>query len=211
MFKYIEKLYYKIFWLYEDYLNKEVGDSKTLLDLGCGYPSPIKSFSSRLYSVGVDLFEPSINKSKADRIHNEYKKLSVLDAVNEFPEKSFDCVLASDLIEHLTKEDGNKLINDMEKLASKKVIIFTPNGFLDQPAHSGNDHQKHLSGWSVDEMRERGYKVIGINGWKPLRKEFSLFRFKPMLLWLLISDITQVFVKRFPKQAFAILCVKKIN
>ncbi len=211
MLRFLKRLYQKIFLAYERYLEQAVGDSKTLLDLGCGYPSPIKSFSSRLYSVGVDLFEPSIMKSRAEKIHNEYRNISVLDAGDKFKEKSFECVLASDVIEHLTKEDGKKLIEIMEELATKKVIIFTPNGFLYQPAHSGNDHQKHLSGWDVGEMRKRGYKVIGINGWKPLRKEFAELRFKPVLLWTIISDITQLIVRNFPKQAFAILCVKELQ
>lgn len=207
----IKRLYYRIFWPYERYLDKEIGNSRTLLDLGCGYPSPIKSFSTRLNSVGVDLFEPYIEKSRAEKIHNEYRKINVLDAGSEFEEKSFDCVLASDLIEHLTKEDGEKLIHIMEDLAMKKVVIFTPNGFLYQPAQDGNEYQRHLSGWSVEEMKDRGYKVIGINGWKPLRKEFAEIRFRPAFLWTIISNLTQIIVKYFPKQAFAILCVKEFK
>ncbi|KKQ41480.1 MAG: hypothetical protein US60_C0038G0006 [Microgenomates group bacterium GW2011_GWC1_37_8] len=207
----IKKLYYKIFWPYERYLDAEIGDIKTLLDLGCGYPSPIKSFSHRLHSVGVDIFGPSIDKSKAEKIHNEYRLIDILDAGREFREKSFDCVLASDVIEHLTKEDGQKLIKVMENLATKKVIIFTPNGFLYQPAHDGNEYQKHLSGWSVKEMKNLGYRVIGINGWKPLRKEFAEIRFKPVFIWIIISNLTQILVRYFPSHAFAILCVKEFQ
>ena len=134
-----------------------------------------------------------------------------MDAGREFREKSFDCVLASDVIEHLTKEDGQKLIKVMENLATKKVIIFTPNGFLYQPAHDGNEYQKHLSGWSVKEMKNLGYRVIGINGWKPLRKEFAEIRFKPVFIWIIISNLTQILVRYFPSHAFAILCVKEFQ
>ncbi|OGY56971.1 MAG: hypothetical protein A2Y84_00635 [Candidatus Colwellbacteria bacterium RBG_13_48_8] len=211
MLKSIKRYYYKVFWPYERYLEREVGDSRTLLDLGCGYPSPIKSFSSHLHSTGVDIFGPSIDKSRAERIHDVYKKMNILDAGREFKKKSFECVLASDVIEHLAKEDGGKLIEIMESLAAKKVIIFTPNGFLYQSAHDGNEYQKHLSGWSVKEMRDRGYRVIGINGWKPLRKEFAQIRFRPAFLWTLISNLTQVFIRSFPEQAFAILCVKELS
>ena len=112
------------------------------MDFGCGYPSPIQSFSSRLYTVGIDLFEPDIEKSRAEKIHNEYRLLDVIKAGEHFSPNSFECALASDLIEHLTKEDGKKLIAVMESVASRRVIIFTPNGFVPQPAHYYNPLQQ---------------------------------------------------------------------
>ena len=98
--------YVKIFSSYETELEKAIGKCKTLLDVGCGNDSPIKSFSKKFYSVGVDIFKPSIEKSKNLKIHNKYYKINVLDIGKKFKPNSFDCVLASDLIEHLSKEDG---------------------------------------------------------------------------------------------------------
>ena len=150
-----------------------MGDCKTLIDLGCGYPSPIRSFSSRLHTVGVDAFASDLERSRAEGIHNDYREMDVLKVGDHFAKDSFECALASDLIEHLTKEQGQELIEMMEALARRRVIIFTPNGYLPQTAHSGNPWQEHKSGWSVSEMREAEYRVIGINGWKPLRTERS--------------------------------------
>ena len=98
----------------------------------------------------------------------------------------------------------------MEKIAKKKVIIFTPNGFLPQGAHSNNPFQLHRSGWSVDEMKNRRYKVIGINGHKSLRSEQAKIKYTPFKFWKVISDITQGLVKNKPEKAFQILCVKRI-
>ena len=207
--KFVSNLYYRILPDYRVELKKAIGDCKTLLDVGCGSSSPIKSFSNKLYCVGVDAFEPSIEKSKKEQIHNKYYKMDVLEIGKNFKPKSFDCVLASDLIEHLTKEEGFKLLEMMEKIAKKKVIVFTPNGFLSQGEYDNNPWQVHKSGWTVDEIKKRGYKIIGINGWKPLRGEFASVKFRPKLLWVIISDITQVFVRNNPKKAFQILCVKE--
>jgi hypothetical protein len=204
----ILKFYRKIFPAYENELDLAVGDSQTLLDVGCGYPSPIKDFSSRLHSVGVDIYEPSIEKSRAEGIHNEYVRADVLEIDQHFEPESYECVLASDLVEHLPKEDGRQFLDKLEALASKRVIVFTPNGFQPQPGHNGNPWQEHKSGWSVEEMEQRGYKVIGINGWQPLRGEFSYLKYQPKFFWQIFSDLTQIITKRRPQSAFQMLCIK---
>lgn len=206
-----QNVYPKFFKNYFYELEKAVKDSKSLIDIGCGTDSPIKYFSKKIHAVGIDAFLPSIEKSKKQNIHDEYYQIGVLDIDKHFEDKSFDCALASDLIEHLTKEDGLKLIELMEKVASKRVIIFTPNGFLQQGEYDNNPWQVHLSGWSVEEMQERGYKVIGINGWKPLRGEYSNIKYSPKSFWMFISDITQFFVRNNPKKAFQIMCIKEFN
>lgn len=211
----LKRLYYgfytETFSNYRKYqieLEKAVGECRSLLDLGCGSSSPIKSFSKKLYCMGVDSFEPSIEKSKKEKIHNDYCKIDVLDIDKKFTPGSFDCVAALDLIEHLTKEEGARLIEMIEIIARKKVIIFTPNGFLLQREGDDNPRQVHKSGWSVEEMKKRGYDVIGINGWKQLRGERTSVRFWPKYFWLFISDMTQFFVKNKPDKACQILCTK---
>jgi len=189
-------------------LENAINGSKTLLDVGCGSNSPIAPFSHKFHAIGVDAFLPSIEKSRQTNIHSEYHQIDVLDIDKSFDDKSIDCVLASDLIEHLTKEDGYKLIEKMEKIASKRIIIFTPNGFLEQGVYDNNPWQLHLSGWTVKEMQKMGYHVIGIGGWKPLRGEYAGIRYKPKFFWTMISDLSRFFVRNKPEYAFQILCIK---
>ncbi len=206
-----DKVYVKVFPDYRKELEASVGKSKSLLDVGCGSNSPIRNFSNNLECVGVDLFQPSIDKSKANNIHDKYVKINIMDIGEHFPENSFDCVLASDVIEHFEKEEGLQLIKMMEKIARKKVIIFTPNGFMPQEACEGNPWQEHKSGWEVEEMKNLGFQVTGIHGLKSLRGERANIRFKPQYFWLLISDITQKFTKHKPHAASQILCVKDLS
>ena len=197
---------------YAKMLEKECEGCESLLDVGCGSDSPVKYFASKIkHKVGVDGFQPSIDKSKAVGIHDEYVLMNVMDLSKKFADRSFDCVIASDLVEHLKKEDGYRLIHLMEKIAAKKIIVFTPNGFLEQREYDGNSYQVHLSGWEVDEMTKMGYKVTGINGWRPLRGEFGMVKGWPKVLMWRISLLSQYFTTKNPYHAFAILCVKKVN
>jgi predicted TPR repeat methyltransferase len=204
----LKKIYLFFFPNFVFELEKAMDDCKTVLDVGCGSNSPLGSIKTNIYSEGVDSFSPSIKKSKLKKIHNKYHKLDVIKIGKKFKSNSFDCVIAMDLIEHLEKKDGLKLIKKMEKIAKKKVIIFTPNGFLPQGKYDNNPWQIHKSGWTSKEMENKGYKVIGINGWKRLRGEYANLLFKPKLVCRIISDITQLFTRNNPKKAFQILCIK---
>ena len=188
-----------------------VGDIDTLLDIGCGDDSPVQFLSPDIYKVGVDIFQPSIEASKKKKIHADYVRLNVLDVENYFDESSFDCAVASDLVEHLEKKDGYKLIRQMEKVAKKRIVIFTPNGFLIQGEYNQNPWQVHHSGWTPEEMEEMGFKVYGINGMKNLRGEYSRIKYKPYFFFRILSDITQFYTKNRPEHAFQILCVKELQ
>ena len=182
---------------------------ESVLDLGCGPSSPIRSLPRDFHSVGIDIYEKSVEESKRKCIHNEYFVMDTLDIEQKFQPNSFDCVLAIDLIEHLEKKDGVRLIQLMEKIAKKKVVIFTPNGFLFQQERDGNLWQIHRSGWTVQEMRKMGYRVIGMSGIKFLRGERASLKFSPRRVWVVISDLTQLFVRNRPDKAFQILCIKE--
>lgn len=207
-------IYNKIFPDYYTELERVVyrwNQCKTLLDVGCGSWSPIRHFKHKINSTWVDTFLPSIERSKNQKIHNNYKQIDVMDIGNAFEPNSFDCVLASDLIEHLEKDDWNKLLEMMEKIAKNKVIVFTPNWFVPQWEYDSNPRQIHKSWRAVKEMKQKWYQIIWINWLKKLKWEYAMPIYKPRFLWKIISDITQYFVRNNPEKAFAILCVKEKN
>lgn len=202
-----KRIYRTLFPSLIEHLRNELMDCKTVLDLGCGRNSPIQ-YISIPYTMGVEVFDPYLAESRAKGIHNEYVKYDVRKI--EFKENSFDAVLALDLLEHLTKKEGINLIKKMEKIAKKKVIIFTPNGFLFQEEYDENIWQTHKSGWAVKELKDLNFKVYGINGWKKLRGYRAEPKFRPKLLWEIISNLTQKVTYRCPKYAFQLLCIKSV-
>lgn len=195
-----------------DEIEAAIGAPASLLDVGCGSDSPVKFFYVRPdRMVGVDGFQPSIDKSRSACIHDDYLCIDLSRLGEEIAPESYETVLSIDVIEHFEKEQGIQLIKDMEKIASRRVVLLTPNGFLHQDEHSGNPYQKHRSGWTADEMKAMGYQVVGVNGWKPLLGEFAQPRLWPAPFWRLISRLTQPLVRNHPSKAFHLLCIKEVG
>jgi 2-polyprenyl-3-methyl-5-hydroxy-6-metoxy-1,4-benzoquinol methylase len=195
-----------------DEIEAAIDAPASLLDIGCGSDSPVQFLHTRPPRlVGVDGFMPSIEKSRARNIHDGYVCIDLDNLGDAVEANSFDCVLAIDVIEHFEKEQGLALIRNMEKIAKRRVVLLTPNGFLPQEAHSGNPYQEHRSGWSVQEMRSMGFEVIGVNGWKPLLGQFAQPRFWPAPLWRVLSRLSQPLIRNRPEHAFHLLCVKKLG
>jgi len=190
-------------------LRTELAGCETVLDVGCGNISPMRFLAgSRL--TGVDGYAPALEEARRHGTHDEYL-LGDVKRLNELlPARRFDACVALDVIEHLTKEDGWRMAEAIERLASRKVVIHTPNGFVPQHSHDG-DLQEHLSGWQVEEMRSRGYRVRGMYGPKSLRGEYHRIRYRPQVLWLLVSFMGHYFRTRArPDEAAAIFCIKEI-
>jgi len=194
---------------YHELLEEAVGDAESVLDVGCGDRSPVHRFRRRAGRlVGVDAHPASIDRSRAAGIHDEYVLADVSTIGDRFAAGSFDAVLAVDLVEHLAAEDGIRLLEAAEAIACKRVVIFTPNGFVRQSAREGNPWQIHRSGWSAGRMRSLGYDVRGVHGLRGLRGEEARIRWRPRRLWHLVSDFTQPVVSHVPSLAYQILAVK---
>ena len=206
--RFFQPFYRRIFPNWIEDLKKEVSGFDTVLDLGCGYNSPIQYCKQR-FSVGVELFEPYLLESKKKGIHNQYIKADIREI--KFKPDSFDVILCSEVIEHLKKKEGYELIGRMEKWAKKKIIITVPNGYIWQDDLDNNKLQKHQSEWYAKELQNLGFKVYGMNGWEKLRGYKGLFKYKPDKLWIVISDLTQKITYYLPQFAFQFFAVKQID
>lgn len=198
------------------FLIKELRGFSSVLDLGCGgtinqlsrFVRIQKALNPKIYSVGVDIFKPYIIEAKKTRVHSEYINADIFSI--EFPEKSFDCAILLDVIEHVEKEEFFKFLPKLEKMC-KKIIILTPNGYLFNEEVDNNFYQIHKSGWTVKELTEAGFKCFGVLGFKFLRKEGAYPKIKPDFIGNMICDLTEPFIFHNPKLARHIICVKKCS
>jgi len=212
----LRKVYASTFGAYylSSLLSKELKDGWRVLDAGCGRFSALFGVERRkkMYTVGLDFYEPYILKCKELSIHNEYVLGDVRGLLSIFGPKSFDCVMATGVLEHLSKDDGIMLIEQMERVATRKIILTTPNGFL--PTYAGpkdNPTETHLSGWTAKELRKLGFEVYGLNSFKGLWKidnGQAVVRFRPRRLFLKLTLMTGALFYHIPSLAFQLFFIK---
>jgi SAM-dependent methyltransferase len=199
--------------LYGNYLaelQRQLRGATSCLDVGCGSGSPLRHLAAGR-KVGVDGHAPSLEAARAAGTHDDYRLARVEDLGSLFPAKSFDCCVALDLIEHLPREGGEVLLEDLERIARHRVILFTPNGFLPQQSADG-DLQEHLSGWTPGDFQAKGYRVFGMHGDRGLRGEYHQLRFRPHSVAGILSWLTQVsYIRSHPTRAAALLAVKVLG
>lgn len=188
-----------------------LADCDSVLDVGCGPTSPLRFLSCKRL-VGVDAYQPDLDTARASQTHDEFVLADARNLTHHFQTNEFDACVALDVIEHFNKTNGLAFLRTLERLAKRKVVIFTPNGFLSQSSKAEGDFQAHLSGWDPEEMKALGYRVIGLDGLRCLRTDHHRLRFRPAPVWAVISWLTQhAWCRNHPSTAAAILCVKDIN
>jgi SAM-dependent methyltransferase len=190
----------------QGHLRRELSACESVLDLGCGRSSVLEVLPRLPRSVGVDAFPAAIEDSRSRGAHDDYIQADVTEL--ELAPGSFDAVLMMDLIEHLDHATGEALIERMAKVAARRMLIFTPNGFVDQHEYDDNPLQVHRSGWTVEDFRRRGFQVVGIKGWRLLRGPESTPR-PPALLTRPLSSLSQPFIERRPRHAYSLLAIAR--
>jgi hypothetical protein len=86
-----------------------------------------------------------------------YDKILVGDAREIVPKLTshYDLILLIDVIEHLSADDGRRLISDCLK-AGTNILISTPNEFCEQHDTFGNPFEIHQSHWKRKDFVEFG-------------------------------------------------------
>jgi len=84
-----------------------------------------------------------------------------LELIKSFSDQSVDSSFLSDVIEHLDKEEGLQLIEELKRVSRQQIVIFTPLGFMPQHRENdnkdrwglhGGEYQEHKSGWEPSDL-----------------------------------------------------------
>ena len=138
----------------------------SLVDVGCG--RGIVGAMTRIYRtpkrlVGIDVFPDYIDFCKKYIMYDELFLLDLRQTPLPFKDQEFDVATCIETIEHMPKIHGEKLLEELHRIADT-VIVSTPSSFFKQPkGHvERNSFQAHVSHWTIEDFKKRGYKVRGV-------------------------------------------------
>lgn len=168
------------------------------------------SINLTLIDANSDLISKSISKKLNTRIF----KGVVPQDLSKFKDKTFDLVVCSHVIEHLSKEDGYILMYELDRITKFVSLISTPNGFSWQtPIDSRNQvdwYNAHLSAWTPRELKECGYlEQFGEVGPRVVFGPGAAAKFKfNKLIEMSLGTLYPLF-QRFPNFMYAFTALKK--
>jgi ubiquinone/menaquinone biosynthesis C-methylase UbiE len=151
------------------FIRDHVQHQDKLLSLCCGIGLELDLLLKKLINVditAVDISSAYIAEIRKRHSGFEAIRADALEYIMNAPDDSFDVISFIDGLEHLTKEDGMLVLEECKRVAKRKVLLFTPDGYIkNEPKDTwgvkgGDKHQLHLSGWKPRELEERGYKLI---------------------------------------------------
>ena len=141
-----------------DWLQQYVDPEDEVLDLGCGTMQITGKLKCKVM-FGVDAYQPNIDELKANG-HTYVYCGRIEKYLPDFKKNSFDVVLSIDSIEHLVKPAALKAIGQMERVARKRVIIFTTIGFVKNDREENTVLQKHRCGFVPSELEAMGFETF---------------------------------------------------
>jgi len=127
---------------------------RTILDVGAGYGKwgvlcveYLKYWKGFTPIVdGVEVFE-NYKSPVHDSVYRRVFYQNVMELLPTF--EGYDLILLVDIIEHLSREDGKKLLEGVKK----HYIVSTPAYWSGQGACHGNKHEAHISRWTQEDFK----------------------------------------------------------
>lgn len=110
--------------------------------------------------LSVDIFQPHIDYVRGLKFKATTHLAKCCD-VREVPIREGSIVILTDVLEHIPREYGEKLLLKIEASA-KKIVIFVPlepDGFHRRVLDKENPADEHLSWWKEGDFKSRGYKT----------------------------------------------------
>jgi SAM-dependent methyltransferase len=121
----------------------------------------------KLKIVGIEIME-EYNTVVHQFLYDRILWMDAFEALNELNGRAcdpkFDVVFLTSVIEHFEKERGIELLKKIKRVMRNgaMLVLTTPNGYEPQRPTENNPNDKHLCGWTVediDSIKKLGYIV----------------------------------------------------
>lgn len=94
-----------------------------------------------------------------DFAYNQVTIGDALDCLSKIADKSYEFVIAIDILEHFWKEDGWRLLSELTRVCSRAALVSTPKDFHAQEFEA-NPLETHRSLWSCEDLAQTGFDQV---------------------------------------------------
>lgn len=162
----------ELVWHQQHLLQAEAGKrilpAETVLDLGAGIRP--QQFIKPRVSLIVEPHDEYLVHLKHDLAGTSSVIIgtSALTCMAWLPDRCVDTVFMLDVLEHMSRENGEACLAEALRIARSQIVVFTPLGFMPQSygpgeldawGMNGRAWQTHRSGWDPEDFP--GWEILG--------------------------------------------------
>lgn len=74
-------------------------------------------------------------------------------------DNEYELVIAIDILEHFTDDEGLKFLGQLKRIAEKQVLLSTPKTFIHQEV-AANPYENHRSVWTQAQLQAQGFSQL---------------------------------------------------
>ena len=146
----------------KDMLGRADSTPGSVLDLGMGcgnYGRVLRRAGVAAELTGVEVW-PEYRNPRWERYYDHSLQADVREFLSTVDLASYDVLLLIDVLEHMERDEGQRVLDQMRKVARVGFVISTPISRYPQPGWYGNPHEVHRYFWSDEELREQGLECV---------------------------------------------------
>ena len=158
-------------------VGREIPAGASHLDIACGPGTFISTLPKNVRSIGVDIALPQIEYARK-KYGTENKTFEGMEpGTLSFPDESFDVVTSTELIEHITEDEGSRLLKECMRVLKKggRLVVTTPNyasgwpileWIVNRVAPVSYEHQhitKYKKSSLVKFLKDSGFEIIDVH------------------------------------------------
>lgn len=147
-------------------------DANLIADLGCGSGRIANEIDHERTVVGLDMSTEALK-------HCRVQVVRASIAQTPFPDSVFDCIILSDVLEHLENSSHKKALKEVRRLAKKYVIVSTPNkenlkqrlckcprcgvcfhAYHHKRSYTPKSLERHLEGFRIQTIMKLGREIL---------------------------------------------------
>lgn len=146
-------------------IKEQMKSCESVIEFGAGHFEMIGALNCAT-RIGVEIHRPYIERRICDASVIPICADATVIA-KQIPDESLEGVMLIDFIEHLDKQTALEMLDDIERIATKSLVVHCPAGKHPQSEDAfglgGDEFQTHRSQWEAEDFESRGYVVIMID------------------------------------------------